>query len=781
MNERYNHKEVEAKIAKYWEEKKVYKFKKNSKKVYAIDTPPPTVSGFIHVGHVYSYSQADFVARYKRMRGESVFYPFGLDNNGLPTELLVEKQNKITAEKVGREKFIEMVETTIKDYEKLYIDIFKRLGVSIDWDHYYTTISKDVQHISQYSFLELNKMGRAYRKETPTIWCVKDKTALSQMELEDKVFKSKFVKIPFSKEVIIATTRPELLPACVAIFVNPDDKKNAKLIGKKVKVPIFGQEVKVIGDKRVDPDKGTGAVMCCTFGDIVDIEWYKIYNLPLKMAMDERGVMLDPYFKGMRIKDARAFIIDELRKKDLILEEKEIEHVVNVHERCKTEIEFVVKKQWYIRYLDMKEKLLELGRELNWYPEHMRVRYENWINGLQWDWGISRQRYFGIPFPVWYCKECDEVIMPKKEDLPVNPLTDKPKQKCPKCGSTKFVPEEDVMDTWATSSLTPLINRRWGLQGELNEVYPMSLRPQAHDIISFWLFTTVVKSYLHTGKLPWKDVMISGHGLDSHGKPMHKSAGNVVEPTPIIEKYGADPLRYWASSARLGEDASFQDKDLVTGARLVNKIWNVARFVSSNKAEDEKVSNPVDKWILGRLMEVIKRSTEMFDEYNYAGAKRAIEEFFWFFCDNYLEFVKYRIYNNDKSANYTLNKVFLSLLKMFAPFLPYLTEEVYLELYSKSEGINSIHISHWPEFDKKLDNKTSVETGEEIYKTIAYIRQWKHTNGLALNAELKEVVIEGFPKEGEEDLKGAMKISKLSKGKGEMEIPETKIKVKIIQ
>lgn len=779
MNERYNAKESEERIARYWEENKTYEFKKGGKKVYAIDTPPPTISGFIHVGHVYSYSQADFVARYKRMRGYSVFYPFGLDNNGLPTELLVEKQNNITAEYVGREKFIELVETTIKDYEKMYISIYKRLGVSVDWKHYYTTISKDVQKISQYSFMELYGMGRAYRKETPTIWCPKDKTSLSQMELEDRNLRSKFVKVRFSKDVVIATTRPEMLPACVAIFVSPEDKKNAGLVGKRVKVPIFGQEVEVRSDRRVDPEKGTGIVMCCTFGDITDIEWYKAYNLPLRIIINEKGQMTHEHFKGMKIKDARAAMIEELREKGYLIEEKEIEHAVNVHERCKTEIEFIVKKQWYIRYLDMKKELLSLGKELKWHPEHMRVRYDNWVNGLQWDWAISRQRFFGIPFPVWYCKKCDEPALPEKDELPVNPLSKKLKKKCTKCGSSEFIPEEDVMDTWATSSLTPLINRRWSLDGEIKEIYPMALRPQAHDIISFWLFTTVVKCYLHTGKLPWANAMISGYGLDPHGKPMHKSAGNTIEPTPIADKYGADALRYWASSAKLGEDASFQEKEVVTGARLMNKLWNVAKFVSNNKAEGKELPSLMDKWITARLTEVTKQATEMFEDYNYAGAKRVVEEFFWFFCDNYLEFIKYRIYSGDKSANYALNNVFLSVLKMLAPFLPYITEEIYSNLYKSGDVKDSIHLSKWPEFEEKLHDSKSLETGEKVCKAIAYIRQWKHSNGLALNAELKEIILEGCPEEGKKEIMGAMNIKKIAKGEADTEIPETGMKIRI--
>ena len=780
MNDKYSHNDVEKKIRAYWSENKVYDFKKDSKNIYAIDTPPPTVSGLIHIGHVFSYSQADFIARYKRMRGYDVFYPFGLDNNGLPTEILVEKKNNVISENVGREKFIELVQTSIKEYEEMYVSIWKQVGISVDWSYFYTTISKEVQQISQYSFLELNKIDRVYRKETPTIWCTKCKTALSQMELKDKTLKSSFVKINFGDGVIIATTRPEMLSACVAIFVSPEDEKNKKLIGKKVRVPIFGQEITIMSDRRVNPDKGTGVVMSCTFGDLTDIDWYKAYNLPLKIIIDEKANMLEPHFKGMKIKEARKAIIEELKAKGLILEEKDIEHNVNVHERCNTEIEFLVKKQWYIKYLDLKEKLLELGGQLNWNPEYMKVRYDNWVKGLQWDWSISRQRFYGIPFPVWYCKKCNEPIFAEKDELPVNPLNTRPKKACSNCGSIESIPEEDVMDTWATSSLTPLINKKWSLKDERSsDIYPMSLRPQAHDIISFWLFTTVVKCFLHTGKLPWKDVMISGHALDPKGKPMHKSEGNIIEPIPIIEKYGADALRYWASSSKLGEESLFQEKDVITGARIVNKLWNVAKFSHNIKSDDSNITNPLDKWILSKLMLLIKKSTEMFEEYNYAGAKREIESFFWDFTDNYLEYIKHRVYNNIDNPGYTLNKVFFSLLKLFAPYLPYITEEIYQELYKNNE-VKSIHLSAWPEFDESSFDENSFNKGEIVSKVIKYIRSWKHDNKIALNAQISDVIIEGdIDKAYLNDIKGIMRIKKIEFGKANLEIPESSIKISI--
>ncbi len=780
MLDKYDAKETEKRLAALWKKSRVYEFDPEAIKVFSIDTPPPTVSGDLHTGHLYSYSHPDFIARYKRMNGFCVFYPFGLDDNGLATELLVEKENNVTAEYVGREKFIELVHNTVKKYEEKYQQIWISYGLSIDWSLLYTTIGEDARKASQLSFADLYSMGRVYRKETPTLWCPKEKTAVSQMELEDKEEKSMFYYIQFSDNVLIATTRPELLSACVAIFVNPKDEKNSKLIGKKVRVPLFENEVRVYGDVKVEPSKGTGVVMCCTFGDQTDLDWYMAYGLDLKIAIDEEGRMLLGKYNGMKTKDAREAIVDDLRKGGHIVKEQEITHTVNVHERCKTEIEFVMKKQWYIRYLDLKGKLLELGNRLKWHPEHMHQRYNNWVEGSQWDWNISRQRFYGIPLPVWYCKKCDEPLIADKTMLPVNPLSFTPKATCKKCGSTEFVPESDVMDTWATSSLTPLINCRWALDGKyMRNVYPMSMRPQAHDIVHRWLFTTVLKCYLHTKELPWSDAMISGFGLDPQGRKMSKSLGNIVAAEDAIQKYSADAVRYWAATSVLGEDATFQEKDIKSGQRIANKMWNVAKFIDQNCREfGGGQPKEIDKWITARSLLALKEATEYFDNYNYAGAKRVAEEFFWFFSDNYLEFIKYRIYGKDSSANATLGHVFLLTIKLFAPFMPFITEEIYQNLFKgKLDKAESIHTSTWPTFDEKwIDNK-SLEEGDLVQKVIEFIRQWKHNNKMALNAELKELVIDKDLGDLAEDVKGAMNIKKITKGSGSLQIPGTDIAI----
>ncbi len=625
-------------------------------------------------------------------------------------------------------------------------------------------------------------MSRVYRKEAPVLYCPKCKTTVSQMELEDKMIKSKIVYIKFAEDVIIATTRPEFLPACVAIFVNPTDEKHKGLIGKTVKVPLFGQEVKVIADDKVDPAFGTGVVMCCTFGDQTDMEWYRQYNLPLRMIIDENGRMTTGFLKGAKIKEAREKVIAKLKEDGLLIKEEEIEHNVNVHERCKTEIELLVRMQWYVKYLDLKEKFIEQGKKIDWFPSHMQVRYENWVNGVKWDWGISRQRYFGIPFPVWYCKKCGEVKFAALEELPVDPTVGKPKGNCDKCGSGDFVPETDIMDTWATSSLTPLINAKWWNEDNwLSKIYPMSLRTQAYEIISFWTFTTIVKSYLHTKSIPWKAVMVSGHALDSQGKPMHKSAGNTLSPMPFIDKYGSDSVRYWASSSVLGEDNSFQEKDVVTGSRLINKLWNVARFISMNRTDYEPLAkgtaptNAIDYWVFCRMSETVRKATECFESYDYFKARNIAEEFFWDFANNYMEFVKNRVYAKDPEASRMLDELLLTVMKLFSPFMPFVNEELYQTVFLTNPNFHgkekSIHVSPWP-VSGKFDEKAFAEA-DKVVKLILFIRKWKHDNGQALNSDIAELILSSDLGKAAADVMGAMNVKKITVGKGTTEVPET--------
>jgi len=792
---KYDPKVSEPNLQKYWADNKIYAFDKKSKKpIYSIDTPPPTVSGKMHLGHSFSYSQQDFIARYKRMNNHNVFYPFGTDDNGLPTQLLIQRTKKVRAIDLGREEFRKLcVDTLNNELRPKYVADWKAIGMSCDFDLFYTTINDHCRKISQQSFIDLYKAGREYRTEAAAMYCPKCKTAISQVECEDKELQSSFNDIVFKvdeKDLIIATTRPELLPACVAIFYHPEDKKYQKLKGKKAKVPLFDFEVPILEDERANPEKGTGIVMCCTFGDATDMEWQKAHQLPIKMAIGKDGKMTDiaGKYQGKKIKDARAEIIEDLKNAKLLIKQEPVTHTVNVHERCGTEIEFVHSKQWFIKYLDLKDDMLKWGKKLNWFPEHMKNRYDNWVKGLQWDWCISRQIYYGVPFPVWYCEKCDEIILAKEEDLPVDPIIDKPPiSKCPRCGHDKIVPETDVINTWATSSLTPQIAAQ--LVPEMfDKIYPMSLRPQAHDIISFWLFNTVVKSQLHYHKNPWKDCLISGWALDPKGKKMSKSKGNVIEPQKMIEKYSADCLRYWASGSKLGEDVPFQEKDLVTGQKLVTKLWNASKFCFMH-LEDYDLKKPkklelMDKWLLTKLNALITSATEDFDNYAYSKARASTELFFKnTFCDYYLEIIKDRIYNPDvrgknerKSAQYTLYHALQSILKLFAPIMPHITDEIYSYYFNDHEAVKSIHVSEWPKPNEKNIDEDAEALGEIFANILAEVRKFKSDNSISLKEPIKSITINVDNsifeklKDAELDLKATTKAQLIQIGKKDSEL-----------
>ncbi len=758
MKKHYNFQIQETKWQKFWEKEKIFKFNPKKKgKLFSIDTPPPTLSGKMHIGHAFSYTHQDIIARYHRMKGENVFYPFGVDNNGLPSEKLVEKLNKVKIFDLGRRKFVQLCQKTLKKILPEFISDWKRIGMSCDFSLFYSTISPEVQKLSQKYFLDLFKKNRIYRKETPTLWCPECQTAIAQAELEDKEEEILFNDIEFSLEdggkIIISTTRPELLPSCVAIFVHPKDKRYRKFIGKKAIVPIFGQKVKIMPDSKVDIKKGSGVVMCCTFGDTTDIEWYFKHKLPLRISITKDGKMneLAKEFQGLPIEIARKKIIEHLKNEGLIKNQKKIIHSVNVHERCGHKIEILSTPQWFIKYLDLRQEFLKQSSKLHWYPKHMKSRLDNWIKGLRWDWCISRQRYFGIPIPVWYCQNCKKIILPDEKDLPVDPLHQKPKKKC-SCGSNKFIPESDVLDTWVTSSLTPQIALSLlGKNVSRSKMLPMSLRPQAHDIINFWLFYTLVRSYLHFKKIPWKDVVISGFVLDPKGEKMSKSKGNVVEPQIIIEKYGADAIRYWAASAKLGEDLRYSEEEIKQGKRTVTKLWNASRFslmhlkryspkkISPQRLEDE------DKWLLTKLYRTVRDYRNFMDKYEYSKAKETLDKFFWRdFCDNYLEIIKPRVYNPEssqklKSAQFTLYTSLLSILKLYAPFMPFVTEEIYQMYFRKFEKEKSIHITLLPKPDKKLYFPRTAHNFEFAIDAIAQIRKYKSEHKLPMNAEIGEL------------------------------------------
>ncbi|UCD21250.1 MAG: valine--tRNA ligase [archaeon] len=783
----FDSKTWEKKLQEFWVNEKIFAFDfKSHKKIFSIDTPPPTVSGWMHVGHALSYTHKDLIARYKRMAGFNVLYPWGFDDNGLPTQKYVENKIGKKASDYDRDEFIEKCLKETRDIEEKLMRIWISTGISPDFDIQYRTIDERARRISQKSFIDLVDMKRAYRTTAPILWCPECRTAVAQVELEDKEKGTFFYDVTFElekgrKQFTISTTRPEFLPACVAVFYHPDDKRYKSFKHERAVVPLFDLTVPVLEDKRVDMEKGSGIVMCCTFGDSMDIEWWKAYSLAYRDLLTEDGKMshLAKRYAGKTIKEAREMIVKDLKKEKKITGERKIKHTVNVHERCGHDIEFVIKKQWFIKYLDLKDKFLELGNKVKWYPKYMKNRYVNWIKGLQWDWCISRQIPYGIPFPVWYCKRCDHIILANQKQLPIDPLKDNPPiQECPKCHYTEFIPEKDIINTWATSSLTPdivrdIISKK--NKGLSRKLIPFSLRPQAHDIIPFWAFNTIVKSWFHHKKIPWNDIMISGWGLDPKGKKMSKSKGNGIPPKEVIEKFSADALRFWAASVRSGEDVWFSEKEFIAAQKLITKMWNAFSFLKlhlKGNIKKPKKLEEFDKYMLLKTDKLVADCTKAFDEYDYGKVKLDAENFFWHvFCDNFLEILKSRLYGKDAaardSARYVLYTCFLKVLKIFAPILSHITEAIYQEYFKSIEKKKSIHISDWPKANK-IKDKTLEKKGDKFLEILTKVRQEKAKKNKSVKTEIRLTL----PKEDKkllkemlEDLKSVTQAKEIKEGK----------------
>ncbi|MDO8508774.1 MAG: valine--tRNA ligase [Nanoarchaeota archaeon] len=772
-------KAIESQILKLWEKEKVYSFNpKSKKKIFSIDTPPPTVSGKMHVGHSFSYSQQDFIARFKRMSGFEVFYPFGTDDNGLPTERLIEKTKNVKSKSMSRADFISLCLKTLKEITPDFVQDWKNLGISCDYNLAYSTIDKNSQKISQQSFIDLYKKGRIYREKFPTIYCPECQTPVAQAELEDKQKSAFFTTLKFkvqNQDLPIATTRPELLGACVAVFVNPEDKRYKNFIGKKAIVPLFNHEVPIIADNSAQIEKGTGVLMICSYGDKYDVEAIKRHKLTPRIILNKEGKLTISPFQNIPIKSARNKILETLKNNNLIIEQKTIEHSVNVHDKCGTEIEFIPLEAWFIKILDKKLQLIAQGKKIKWHPEHMFKRYENWIQGLEWDWSISRDRHFGIPIPVWICEKCNEILIPKESDLPIDPI--QIKKDCPKCKSPAQA-ETKVLDTWATSSLTPqlgssLVNNKIKI--------PYSLRPQSHDIIRTWGFYTIAKSLLHENQIPWKEIAISGF-VTLGGEKMSKSKGNVISPQTIMDNYGSDALRYWASTSKLGEDLDYQEKDIITGKKFINKILNATKFVFMNlqyqKTQPKLIET--DRLFLSHLNNIIKSTTESFEEYNYSKAKLDADSFFWkSFADNYLEIIKNRVYQGTEeekaSAFYTLYHSLLTILKLYAPLTPFITEHLYQEYLKQYEKISSIHISPWPVQIKIKTQKSDQESWISLIETLSKIRQAKSEAKKSMNSP----IILSLPKETLKslspciaDLKAVTASQKINEGEFKVEFAQ---------
>jgi valyl-tRNA synthetase len=757
---------LEKKWLARWDADGVYRFDRSRSRseVFSIDTPPPTVSGSLHVGHVFSFTHTDVIARFQRMRGKAVFYPMGWDDNGLPTERRVQNYFGVRCDPslpydpsfsppdkpgkhpipVSRPNFIELCARLTAEDEKAFEHLWRHLGLSVDWSMTYATIDRRSQRISQLSFLRLLGRGLTYQLEAPTLWDIDFRTAVAQAELEDREQLGAYHRVRFAvadrdEYVTIDTTRPELIPACVALVAHPDDERYRPLFGKEVITPLFGVRVPVRPHRLADPEKGTGVAMICTFGDVTDVTWWRELNLPVRAIIQPNGAFkpikwgergwesLDAEraqahyddLAGLSAVKARARVVEQLKASaDLIGDPRPITHAVKFYEKGDRPLEIVTSRQWFIKTMEFRDVLLARGHELQWHPPYMQARYENWISGLAGDWCISRQRFFGVPFPVWYkvrddgSIDYDARLVPAEDRLPIDPSTDVPDGYTDAQRNVPggFTGDPDVMDTWATSSLTPQIVSRWEEDPDLfGRVFPMDMRPQAHDIIRTWLFDTVLRSHFELDSLPWKHAAISGWVLDPDRKKMSKSKGNVITPMALLDEHGSDGVRYWAASGRMGTDTAFDSGQMKVGRRLAIKLLNASRFVLAKPEPNGPVTSPIDRGLLTMLARIVRDSTGDLEEFNYARVLERTETFFWFFCDDYLELVKGRRYGDQgatlaASANGALLSALAAMLRLFAPFLPFVTEEVWSWWQP-----GSIHKAEWPSAEEVLSEAGARE------------------------------------------------------------------------
>ncbi|MCK8060132.1 MULTISPECIES: valine--tRNA ligase [unclassified Fusibacter] len=758
MEKRYDFKSKDKKIQDLWKDANLYAYDKTSyKPVFSIDTPPPTVSGSLHIGHIFSYTQAEIIARYKRIRGYNLFYPFGFDDNGLPTERLVEREQKIRAKDLSREAFSALCLKTTEKYEAEFKSLWQSLGFSVDWSLEYQTISESTQRIAQRSLIELIEEGKAYTKESPVLWCTTCQTSIAQAEIGSDEKDTDFIQIRFDTQndpITIATTRPEMLYGCVAIFAHPDDSRYSHLIGTMATVPIYGHEVAILADDQAEMDKGTGLVMCCTFGDVTDLTWYEKHELPYRETITADGLMSSniPDIGGLSVKDARTAIIGRLQKNGYLLKSEQLHHSYQTHERCGSAIEILPSKQWYISLMPHKQAFLDAADQINWHPYYMKSRYIHWVENLKWDWCISRQRYFGVPFPVWYCDACGAIKLAKMDALPVNPLSTSPESAC-SCGHRSFSAESAVMDTWMTSSMTPMINKKWQEPDERTELKgPMSMRAQAHEIIRTWAFYSIAKSIFHTGEIPWKDIMISGFVLAKKGEKISKSKSNsTMTPEALIKDHAADAIRYWTAGNKLGTDTFFDTAELETAKRLMNKLWNASKFSLMHLRDYQRDASiellPIDRWILERARKTTRDMADALDRYEMGTARQLIDDFFWNdYCDDYIELVKERLYQPEKhgererkSAQRAVYETLLILLKCYGIYMPHITEEIYQSFYTSHEEKSMLHEHEW-EIESSFSSSLFM-FGDAVKAALSESRKYKSEHGLSMKDTMPKLTI----------------------------------------
>lgn len=766
MDKRYDHLTQEQKNQDYWYSQNTYSTSNNPGPLYSIDTPPPTVSGSLHIGHIFSYTQTDVVARYKRMSGYSVFYPFGFDDNGLPTERYVETKRGVKGYQLPRSEFIKICLEESALAAENFKKLWQRMGISADWTNTYSTISTQSRYISQASFIELFEKGHIYRKNEAAPYCVTCCTSVAQAELDDKEVASHFNDILFKDQsggdLVIGTTRPELLPSCVALLYNPADTRYTHLAGQKATVPVYDYQVPIIADELVDIEKGTGLVMCCTFGDKKDIEWFKKHNLPYKPSIELTGKWATNtgILAGLKVHDARTRILEALRADNQLVSQRSITHVVNVHERCKKEIEFMLLSQWFVNILPLKQEFLAKADQIEWHPGFMKSRYVNWVENLGWDWCISRQRFFGIPFPVWHCGDCKAILLADIKALPVDPQETKYTGACKNCKSTNIIPDTDVMDTWNTSSLTPYIcaslySGKLVPPSQLADFIPMSMRPQAHDIIRTWAFDTIVKTTMHQDSIPWRDIVISGHVQSDNKEKLSKSKEHkALSPESLLATYPADAIRYWTAQGSLGHDTPFSDNQIKIGLRLITKLWNAFLFIKEHIQAADTNTPPAElgvlnEWLLHEASKTFANYNRYYEQYEAGLALMQAEQFFWsMFCDNYIELVKNQLFNpqlySEKevaATRWTLHNVGLRILQWYAPYVPHITESIYLELYKAGVKKDSLHQTRFLEHQQMFEFEESAQLAQQITTIAGQARKLKTEKQLSLKVPLATLTI----------------------------------------
>ena len=749
----------ESKWRTYWRQHDTYRFdpRDKSREMYSIDTPPPYPSGDFHVGNALNWCYIDFVARYKRMKGFNVHFPQGWDCHGLPTEVRVEQTFKIRKNDLPREQFVEMCRKLTCEYIAKMKQSMNLLGISSDWALEYKTMDPSYYKLTQLSFLELYKSAQLYRGEHPVNWCPRDETAIAEAEVVYQERKGTLYYMRFGRTnegIEIASTRPELLAACVGIAVHPRDDKYKGMVGKTITVPIFGQKARVISDDGVDPRYGTGAVMICTFGDKTDVRWQKKYHLPIIKALAENGRLSveDSRFKGLKAEEARRKIVAELQASGLIVKTETTQQNIGTCWRCQTPVEIISRPQWFMKTREMTRKVVEWAGKLSWVPPFAKQRLVDWAESLDWDWVISRQRIFATPIPIWYCAKCDTVIIPDEENLPVDPRKDKPPvDTCPKCRGRELRGETDVLDTWMDSSITAAVHAGWPNESDrFNRLFPADLQPNGLDIVRTWDYYLLVRSLALFGKAPYKTLLINGMVKGTDGRMMHKSYGNYVEADEAIKKVGADAFRQWAAAGgSTGYDIPFRWNELEYGRKFLTKLWNITRFILANTTETQSSKRPanlqlIDRWLLGSLHTLTRDVSEAFETFQFNTAIEAIRNFTWHsLADDYLEAIKYRLQPgrnkvDQRATQHCLKEALLTVCKLLAPICPHISEAIYHQL--SSGKTRSVHQEGWPEPGRSIDDD-SIRDGKLLLGLIANARREKSSKGLALGSNIKKIVI----------------------------------------